>query len=111
MWPQDDVRCTAAVNDDFDRASKLDAERAWRFVLALLSAEDDDLHAAEEVVAQLSDCPHCLRAFAWYLGGLVSTIMRGAGQREGAGNRPVQALRSANVAGPDVGANGTSHAA
>jgi hypothetical protein len=36
MKSPNDVRCTAAINGDIDRATRYDAERIWRWVIALL---------------------------------------------------------------------------
>ena len=67
-----DVRCAAALRDDFDRATRYDAERAWRFVIDLIDFDDQ---ATEQIEAELGDCPHCLRGFAFNLGGLLSGVL------------------------------------
>ena len=79
-----DIRCAALRRGNFDLATRYDAERAWRFVIALTNDIDDDPPTAELIEREIGDCPVCLRAFARYLGGLVSGIMISQGGKEGA---------------------------
>lgn len=69
-----DVRCDAALNGDFDKATRYDAIRAWRFVQALI---DIDNEAAHRVLMQIGTCIPCMTAFACALGGLLSGAMVG----------------------------------
>lgn len=76
--------CLERYTGDFDRATRRDAERAWRFVIALTNDIDEDPPTAKLIEREIGDCPGCLRAFARCLGGLVSGLMIGRGGKEGA---------------------------
>jgi hypothetical protein len=51
MVTMTDMRCTTLVNGDFDRASRYDAERGWRWVIALINHDD----AAEQAQQGIGD--------------------------------------------------------
>lgn len=65
----DDIRCAAADSGDIDKPTRIDAIRAWRFVLALVDMDDE---AADQVLKQIGPCIGCLGGFASTLGGLLS---------------------------------------
>ncbi len=83
-------------------ATRYDAERAWRFVIALINFDDQ---ATERIEAELGDCPQCLKGFAFTLGGLLSGVLI---ERHGRGNADVaaqmtlnQVLNSPGLTNPD----------
>ena len=67
-----DLRCAAARNGNFDRETRYDTERAWRFVIALINMDDS---AANDVLAQLGNCAGCLGGFGQILGALLSGVL------------------------------------
>ena len=79
----DCAACLERHTGDFDRATRYDAARGWRFIIAMIN---DDPDAAEKIVQQMGDCPGCLRAFGWHLGGVASGMMLGPAGRENAEN-------------------------
>jgi hypothetical protein len=69
-----DVFCAAVLDGDPGWAKRYNAERAWRFVIALTAG---DQSGAEQIEAELGDCPTCWTAFSRYLGGALSGMIIG----------------------------------
>lgn len=88
----------ALLDGDFDRATRYDAERAWRWVIALLH---DDQPAAEHIQQEIGDCPHCLRTLAGYLAGTCSGMLLARGGK-GAALKAAQHMLDEVLSSPDI---------
>lgn len=84
MSTMDDMRCAAARKDNFGE-TRYDTERAWRFVVALLTMDDDDDSSGpNEVLRELGNCPGCLAGFGQTLGSLLTGVLIGRHGRDNA---------------------------
>jgi hypothetical protein len=99
-----DIRCDAMLSDDFDRATRYDAERAWKLVIANIN---DDHDAVDQIIHQIGDCQICLGAIVRYLAGANSGQLLARGGKEfalkAAHQMLTEVLESPDLMNPDAG--------
>jgi hypothetical protein len=101
MTAPNDVRCTAVTNGDIDRGTRYDAERMWRWVIAILQDIQNGQDVALQVQQQIGDCPNCLRAVAGGLAGIISGSLIARGGHDAA-LKVAQRMLDEVLSSPDI---------